>query len=332
MRVFCLVSSPDHVCCRYRLAALRPYLAAAGHSLELLRLPRLWWERLLLFRKLRGQAVLIQRQLLPVWQLTLLRRWLRLLLVDVDDAIWLRDSYDPRGLHHPPKLQRFAALCRAADAVLAGNDFLAAQVERLGGSPVIVPTCVDVHSYQPAKASPARDGRTLVWIGSSSTLQGLEHIGPLLEQVAARVPGLRLKVICDRFPHFHQLPVLAVPWSEATQAAQLADADIGISWIPDDDWSRGKCGLKLLQYMAAGLPSIANSVGVHPQIIQHGDTGFLADNVEQWCYAVIRLVSDPQMRQEMGADARRRVEQLYSLEAASRLWLGVLDRLERKAA
>jgi glycosyltransferase involved in cell wall biosynthesis len=332
MRVFCLVSGPDHVCCRYRLAAFAPQLAAAGHTLELTRLPASWWERLLLFRKLRGEAVLIQRHLLPVWQLTMLRRWVRLLLVDVDDAVWLRDSYDARGLHHPRKLQRFAAVCRAADAVLAGNAFLAAQVERLGGSPVLVPTCVDVHRYHPASDRERRDGRTLVWVGSSSTLQGLERIAPLLDEVAQAVPGLRLKIVCDRFPTFRHLPILPVPWSEATEAAEIADADIGISWIPDDDWSRGKCGLKLLQYMAAGLPTIANSVGVHPQIVRHGDTGFLADNAEQWRYAVVRLLGDPQMRREMGADGRRLVEQSYSVEAGGQLWLQLLQRLERKAA
>ncbi|MFQ3592418.1 MAG: glycosyltransferase family 4 protein [Gemmataceae bacterium] len=332
MRLFCLVSSPHHVCCRYRLAAFRPHLAAAGHTLELLRLPASWWDRLLLFRKLRGEAVLIQRCLLPIWQLTLLRRWVRLLLADVDDAVWLRDSYDRRGLHHPRKLQRFAALCRAADTVLAGNPFLAAQVERLGGSPVVVPTCVDVQAYQPAPESPSRDGRTLVWVGSSSTLKGLERIADLLDDLAQAVPGLRLKVICDRFPQFRHLPIVPIPWSESTEAAEIAAADIGISWIPDDDWSRGKCGLKLLQYMAAGLPTIANSVGVHPQLIQHGDTGFLADNAEQWRYAVIRLMSDPRMRCEMGADGRKRVEEHFSLQAGSRFWLALLERLERKAA
>ena len=332
MRVFCLVSGPDHVCCRYRLAAFAPALANAGHSLELVRLPSSWWERLLLFRKLRGESVLIQRHLLPVWQLTLLRRWVRLLLVDIDDAVWLRDSYDSRGLHHPRKLQRFAALCRAADTVLAGNRFLAAQVERLGGNPVVVPTCVDVHKYQPATDLDRRDGRTLVWVGSSSTLQGLERIAHLLDDVAQAVPGLRLKVVCDRFPAFRHLPVLPVRWSEATEAAEIADADVGISWIPDDDWSRGKCGLKLLQYMAAGLPTIANSVGVHPQIISNGDTGFLADTAEQWRYSVIRLLSDPQMRGEMGADARQRVEQEYSVETGTALWLATLERLQRKAA
>jgi glycosyltransferase involved in cell wall biosynthesis len=235
-------------------------------------------------------------------------------------------------MHHPRKLQRFAALCRAADTVLAGNSFLAAQVERLGGNPVVVPTCVDVHKYQPAKDLDQRDGRTLVWVGSSSTLQGLERIAHLLDDVAQAIPGLRLKVVCDRFPAFRRLPVLPIRWSEATEAAEIAAADVGISWIPDDDWSRGKCGLKLLQYMAAGLPTIANSVGVHPQIIQNGDTGFLADTAEQWRYSVIRLLSDPQMRREMGSDARQRVERHYSVETGSVLWLTTLERLQRKAA
>jgi glycosyltransferase involved in cell wall biosynthesis len=211
---------------------------------------------------------------------------------------------------------------------MAGNDFLAAQVDRLGGSPVVVPTCVDVHRYQPGQG----DGKTLVWVGSSSTLQGLERIADLLDGVGRAVPGVRLKVICDRFPAFRDLPVVPVRWSEATEAREIAQADVGISWIPNDDWSRGKCGLKLLQYMAASLPTIANSVGVHPQILQHGETGLLADNAEQWQYAVIRLLNDSQMRSDMGADGRRRVETLYSVEAGVQRWLPLLERLERIAA
>ena len=103
----------------------------------------------------------------------------------------------------------------------------------------------------------------LVWIGSASTLQGLEQARPIWEAVAEAVPGLRLRVICDRFPDSFPLPIVPVAWNEETEAHEIAAGQIGISWIPDDLWSRGKCGLKVLQYQAAGLPVVANPVGAH---------------------------------------------------------------------
>jgi glycosyltransferase involved in cell wall biosynthesis len=328
VRLVCLVSSADHVCARYRFSAFRPALESAGYAVELTPLPSAWWARLLLFRKLRHAVVVIQRHLMPVWQLTMLRRWAGVLLFDLDDAVWLRDSYSSRGLHHPRKLTRFAAAARACDAVIAGNDFLAEQVTRLGGTPVVIPTCVDPAKYTPGEG----DRKTLVWVGSSSTLQGLERIAALLDGVGRAVEGLKLKVICDRFPEFLDLPVVAVPWSEATEAAEIASAGIGISWIPDDDWSRGKCGLKVLQYMAAGLPVIANPVGVHPAMVRHGATGLLAATPYEWVEAVTRLVKDAELRRKMGHLGRARVESEYGVAEGARRWLEVLARVRRKAA
>ena len=153
----------------------------------------------------------------------------------------------------------------------------------------------------------------LVWIGSSSTLQSLEAIAPLLEDVGRTIPGLQLKLISDRFMRFSQLAVVACPWSEPHEAEEIAAADVGISWMPDDLWSRGKCGLKVLQYMAAGLPVVANPVGVHTEMIQHGETGFLATTPAEWIEAIGTLSRDPERRERMGRAGRRLVETNYSV-------------------
>src|SRR6202041_48939 len=104
----------------------------------------------------------------------------------------------------------------------------------------------------------------------------------LLEAIGSGVSGIRLKLICDRTMSVKKLPVDFCPWSEATEASDIASASIGISWVPDDDWSRGKCGLKVLQYMAAGLPVVANPVGVQAEFVQHEVTGFLVQTPEEW--------------------------------------------------
>lgn len=328
MQLVALVPAANHVCCRYRLAAFRPWLEADGHALALEALPAGAWARWRLFRRLRGMNVILQRTLLPGWQLALLRRHARRLIFDFDDAVFLRDSYSPKGLHDARRLRRFAATARACDAVIAGNNYLADEAARFidRGRVEVVPTSIDPARYVP-KAAPGA-GDTLVWVGSSSTLQGLERIAPLLEEVARRVPGVRLKVVCDRFPRFAHLPVVECRWAEATEAAELAAADVGISWVPDDLWSRGKCGLKVLQYMAAGLPVVANPVGVQAEMVRPGETGLLATTAEEWVEAIRRLRGDAELRRRTGAAGRRSLEERYSLESGWRGWRRVLARIE----
>jgi glycosyltransferase involved in cell wall biosynthesis len=330
-----LVDSPGHVCCRYRVAAFRPFLERAGHSLELYPWPRSWWRQWRLPHDLRhADAVLVQRRLLPGWQLARLRRAVRFLLFDFDDAVFLRDSYSSRGLQSASRRRRFAAMVRAADAVVAGNAFLRDAALRWADPTRshVIPTCVEPARYPLAAHAAKTDGVHLVWIGSSSTLRGLRAIQPILEEVGRRWPGLRLKLMCDRFLELRHLPVVACPWSEAGEATELAAADIGISWVPDDDWSRGKCGLKVLQYMAAGLPVVANPVGVQAELVRPGTTGFLADTTESWVAAIGLLARDPELRRRMGAAGRRLVEQEYSVRAGAERWLGLLTGLPGKRA
>ena len=216
---------------------------------------------------------------------------------------------------------------RAADVVVAGNAFLAAAADRHAGPgrALVIPTCVDVDRYMPA--APRNDeGLELVWIGSSSTLQGLERIRPLLEELGRALPGLRLKLLCDRFLTFDHLRVVPCPWQEATEVRDLANADVGISWVPDDLWSQGKCGLKVLQYMAAGLPVIANPVGVHREMIQSGRTGYLASTPGEWVAAVKLLAGDVNLRRRLGQEGRRLVEAEYSVGVGAAKWVRLLDR------
>src|SRR5205085_2335166 len=174
--------------------------------------------------------------------------------------------------------------------------------------------------YPLARHTRRGEGVQLVWIGSSSTLKGLEAITPLLETLGVECPGVRLKLVCDRFLHLRALPVDECPWSETGEAQALVEADIGIAWVPVDLWSRGKCGLKVLQYMAAGLPVIANPVGVQAEMVRHGETGFLAETPQEWVEAVRRLAADPESRQRMGRAGRERIEAEFSVDARAALW------------
>jgi glycosyltransferase involved in cell wall biosynthesis len=235
-------------------------------------------------------------------------------------------------LHSLRRLQRFAATVETADVVVAGNAYLRGQASRWTADDRIrvIPTCVEPASYPLATHQRAGEGVELVWIGSASTLSGLGAIQPILERLGKEYPGLHLKLVCDRFLSLQHLPVVRCPWSQAGEAAALAEADIGISWLPDDCWSRGKCGLKVLQYMAAGLPVVANPVGVQADLVRHGETGFLVQTPEQWLEAVGRLAHDPLLRQRMGRAGRQRVESAFSVTAGAADWLALLEGLKSR--
>jgi len=328
-----IVDGPAHVCCRYRLAAFQPFLQAAGHTLELIPWPRHWWSRLNIGQCLKqADAVVIQRRLLPSLLLHMVRRSARHLVFDFDDSVWQRDSYATRGMHSDGRVRRFAAMVCAADTVVAGNGFLDAQAGRWVGTErrIIIPTCVDVDRYPLSEHALSGAGVKLVWVGSSSTLQGLEAVQPLLEHLGTRLPGLQFKLICDQFLPLRHLAVVPCRWTEAGESTEIAAADIGISWVPDDPWSRGKCGLKVLQYMAAGLPVVANPVGVQADLVRHGETGFLASTAADWLEAVGRLMHDPELRRRMGGAGRSRVEAEFSVQRGAERWLGLLDRVEAR--
>ena len=152
-------------------------------------------------------------------------------MFDFDDAVLFRDSYARRGPFSQLRQERFAATVRVADTVIAGNDFLADCALRAGAPASrvrMIPTCVEPTLYREAARSPLPDGQAdggrcdLVWIGSSSTLQGLEQRQPLWDRLGREIPGLSMRVICDRFPGFQSLRVIPVPWSQAWEAQDLA--------------------------------------------------------------------------------------------------------------
>jgi glycosyltransferase involved in cell wall biosynthesis len=332
LKLLALTEGPDHVCYRYRVAPFARALARAGWQIDVQPLaqgPLARWRQLLTAGS--ADVVLLQRKLLPWWQLRVLRRSARKLIYDFDDAVYHRDSYHPKGIDNWQRMLSFWMTVYAADVVFAGNQFLFDQAAAFVGAKRVLffPTCVEPRKYSTA-IHVRRDTTRLIWIGQRSTLPCLYEmheqlraaaelstsVGNATEGVPYRQESshVELRVVSDVFPQLDGVNVVPIKWCSATEAAELAAADIGVSWLPDDRWSRGKCGLKVLQYMAAGLPVIANRVGVHGEMIVDGVTGFLADTLQEWAAAVHRLSADTTLRTRMGTAARQRVEERYSVE------------------
>ena len=318
MKVLALTEGPDSVCCRYRISAFAWALAERGLYLDVasLRKDPVGRVRQLVAAR-RADVVILQRKLLPTWQLLLLRRSARRLIYDVDDAVFQRDSYSRKPPESWSRTARFWATVYAADAVVTGNDYLGRFATGLVGPERVrrIPTCVEPNWYLPAWHYRTGPAARLVWIGQSSTLASLDRVRPQLAAAARRLPGLQLRLICDRSIELGPLDVVPRRWSSGAEADELADGDVGINWLPDDSWSRGKCGLRVLQYMAAGLPVVANPVGANREMVIHGHTGLLASTPREWSDAIARLAADPQLRRKLGAAGRRMVQHQYSVAA-----------------
>ena len=323
MRILVIANNLNQASYRLRIAVLKDLLAMRGIDLEVQRRPDSWLGRRRLYVS-AGQldAVLLQRKLLEVREIKLLRGHAHKIFFDVDDAVMYPGSRR-NPIHRWRVWRRFGALTGRVDLVVAGNQYLADIFRQAGARAIVLPTVVDAARYRVKSHAPT-DSPALVWIGSKSTLGYLRCFASALQKSAVRVTGLRLIVVADQAPTGLPLPVEHIPWSLQTETAALGRGDIGIAPMPVDRWTLGKCGFKILQYMATGLPVIASPVGANAKIVVPGQTGFLPQSDEQWADAVAALASDPNMRQALGTAGRRRVEEEYSLTKAADLWEHVL--------
>ncbi|MFC4423231.1 glycosyltransferase family 4 protein [Cupriavidus pampae] len=275
-----------------------------------------------LIRRRHVSVVWIEKEALPWFPAAVERIMLRGVpyVLDYDDALF--HNYD---LHRLPLIRRVLGrridhLMAGAALVMAGNEYLAQRARDAGAKWVeIVPTVIDLERYpepdftQTGRA--AREGdetRRIVWIGSPTTAAYLDALAEPLRRLSQR-HAFRLRVIGAEVS-LPGVDVECVPWTEETEVASIADCDIGIMPLRDSPWERGKCGYKLIQYMACGLPVVASPVGVNQQIVQSGVNGYLADEATAWEASLDELLRDEPLRLAMGQAGRRRVEQDYCVQ------------------
>ena len=250
-------------------------------------------------------------------------------VLDYDDAVFHR--YD---MHRSPFIRRLLGrkldrLMARAALVTAGNAYLADRAVRAGARCVeILPTVVDLDHYDAGPRAVSPDPPVIGWIGSPSTwAEYMQPMLPLLLSTAEEEGARLLAVGAGQGAAGHPL-LSSHPWTEETETSLIRRMDIGIMPLSDTPWSRGKCGYKLIQYMACGLPVIASPVGVNAQIVEDGVNGFLAATPAEWQAALRRLLHDPDLRRRMGQAGRRRIETDYSLQ----VWGPRLTAMLRDAA
>jgi glycosyltransferase involved in cell wall biosynthesis len=289
----------------------------------------------------RGQAfylarhfeyVFIHREAAPVGPPIIewcLRKVLRKKIIyDFDDAIWLTDRKDePQILSLIKWRTKVPLICRWSYKVSCGNEYLMQFALRFNQRAVLNPTTIDtVNVHNLDKHSKRMSGAgtlTIGWTGSHSTLRYLDFLVPVLQTIQAKYPQTDFLVIADRAPEIPLSRMRFVPWNASTEVADLLGIDIGIMPLDDDDWSRGKCGLKGLQYMALAIPTVMSPVGVNTSIISHGENGLLATSAQEWSDQLSELIEKPALRKKLGDQGRITVEKHFSVESNTQVFLNL---------
>jgi glycosyltransferase involved in cell wall biosynthesis len=261
----------------------------------------------------------------PLFEWIIAKVWRKKIVYDFDDAIWIPNTSKENKLVSWFKaFWKVKYLCSWAYSVVGGNEYLCAYARQYNRQVVLIPTCVDVEQGH-HKLKDQMAGKVVVgWTGSHSTMTFLEPLVPVFKELA-REQEVEFVVISNKQPTFKFSGLRFVPWREATETDDLLQLHIGVMPLETDPWCEGKCGFKLIQYLALGIPAVASPVGVNRQIIEEGVNGYLCTSKEEWKTALSSLVKEAQKRKAMGAAGRKKIIENYSVQAHTRLFTGLFN-------
>jgi glycosyltransferase involved in cell wall biosynthesis len=238
-------------------------------------------------------------------------------IFDFDDSIWLADtSPENKKWEFIKKPDKFFENLKYAHTVIAGNASLSEKARTVQPNVVVVPTTVDTSVHYPKPELRNKTPLTIGWSGSISTIKHFETLLPILIRIKERYKErVKFKILGQKHYRSEKLDIDVVEWSESNEVNELNTFDIGIMPLPNDEWVNGKCGLKGLTYMACGVCTVMEQVGVNTKIVRHGSNGFLAENEYEWFNLLCELIENKSLRNEMGMAGRETVIKNYSVEA-----------------
>jgi glycosyltransferase involved in cell wall biosynthesis len=327
MKVAFLIHSLEAPSVRYRVLQYLSYLQNQGVDGSIHFYKRRYQDKIAFYKTLGQYDILfIHRKLFSPIEFWYIRKKAKKIVYDFDDALMYRSS-GSRNAHSFSRRFKFAYMMKRVNLVIAGNQFLKSQVIPYNPSVEVIPTSIDLSRTSVKKGYHSEGPITIGWLGSSSTLKYLSSLLPTLEKMFKGYPLFQLKIVCDQFLHSSYLPIIKKKWSSEEEEADLKSFDIGIMPLFDDLWSRGKCGLKILQYQSVGVPVICTPVGVNRDIIEDGVNGFWAQDKDRWEKGLLKLIQEDGLRREMGLEGRKTVEKGYSLDVNAPRILDVLKKV-----
>ena len=265
-----------------------------------------------------NQVTWVQRELIP-GRCTLEPFLKKPLVFDVDDAIWLASAsdYSNQRAYAGRVLCSIQSIARCADIIIAGNHYLADWFADYGAEVRIIPTAIDTERFRPKLTSSEQNSAQFVigWTGSAGNLSYLQALESSLKEFLNQFSDSELLVIADRHPSFSSLPsekVRYIPWSPQTEVTAVQQMDIGLMPLPNNEWTKGKCSFKMLQYMACSIPVIVSPVGMNAEVLDLGNIGIAATTESDWYDALVLFYKDRKLSYEYGKQGRIIIEQNFS--------------------
>lgn len=270
----------------------------------------------------RVDVVVLLRKTFPLPIFWILRKLSKKLIFDFDDAIFTNTD----GSYSKTRMHRFTQTVSKCDYIFAGNQYLANEAKKYNSAVAIIPTSIDVAKYNIQNNIDPYIFE-LVWIGSSSTKKYITEIIPAIEDAAKSVPNLTLKIIADFELTSPILKINNIAWTETLEAIELSKSNVGLAPMPNNNWTKGKCALKVLQYLATGLPVISSPSGVNAYIVKNGFNGYLAYDINDWSKLIIQAAKEKERLIEMGKVGKKKVSEEFSIGTVFQKMLNIIYSL-----
>ena len=259
-------------------------------------------------------VVFIQKVFLPIWIQNLIRKLNRNIIFDFDDAIWIlhQTSIDPNNAIRHLILSHMIGISKY---VILENIYTKKFAMQFNKNIFMITGPIDSKRYFP-KREKKNKNIVIGWIGSPPNTLYLKSVFSVFKRINKNYPDVVIELIGASNLKIESVNLVIKEWNFDTEVENLHHFDIGIMPLPDDEWSRGKGGYKLLQYMAIGIPCIASPVGINSTLIREGINGYLASSEDEWFEKLEILIKNRTLRKSMGANGRKIIEEKYSLKVA----------------
>jgi glycosyltransferase involved in cell wall biosynthesis len=262
----------------------------------------------------------------PVYEWILAKIMRKKIIYDFDDAIWLENtSQENRFISKLKMPQKVFKICKWSHKVSCCNEYLASNVRKYNAKVSIIPTTLDTRIWNPIKKTDRNHPVTLGWTGTHSTLPYLLSIRSALEKIIEQYPQTVIRIICNKRPDWKIPNLEFLTWNRSTEIKDLAGIDIGMMPLPSNPWTKGKCGFKILQYFALGIPAVASPVGLNNNLISHGKNGYLCTSEEEWISTIDVLINSQALREKTGNKGRDTLDKHYSLKVNATNFLDLFE-------